>query len=295
MSRIPCNVNKDLLPLYVDDVCSEESKDLVEEHLSECGECQNYYEALKEGLLEAEVKGDKENILSEEKMRQVAVSVIKATKKEITKSQTIKAAGIVAAVILALIVLEGLDGSYMGGWLGKIPLFDIRLKVDDVRVTEVYELDNGYLYVTVEPDKKCGMCYAGNLQEVVDEEKGLTGEYEGVFGLENAPLDVDAIRIKSYSFIFPLSKKVKEYDGDVRERQDSAIYLEGKGDKRIKVWEKGQEVKKAPPEIEGEARKEIEETDAWSEGGIRKGEITAADAAEDAAGSVYIVINKESG
>lgn len=23
MSRIPCNVNKDLLPLYVDDVCSE--------------------------------------------------------------------------------------------------------------------------------------------------------------------------------------------------------------------------------------------------------------------------------
>lgn len=289
MSRIPCNVNKDLLPLYVDDVCSEESKSMVEEHLAGCEKCQEYYEALKEGIPEEKIAEEKEGLLSEEKMREAAVSVIKATKKEITKSQTIKAAGIVAAVILALIVLEGLDGSYMGGWLGKIPLFDIRLKVDDVRVTEVYELDNGYLYVTVEPDKKCGMCYAGNLQEVVDEEKGLTGEYEGVFGLENAPLDVDAIRIKSYSFIFPLSKKVKEYDGGVRERQDSAIYLEGKGDERIKVWEKGQEVKKAPPEIEGEARKEIEETDAWSEGGIRKGEITAVDAAEDAAGSVYII------
>lgn len=289
MSRIPCNVNKDLLPLYVDDVCSEESKSMVEEHLAGCEKCQEYYEALKEGIPEEKIEEEKEGLLSEEKMREAAVSVIKATKKEITKSQTIKAAGIVAAVILALIVLEGLDGSYMGGWLGKIPLFDIRLKVDDVRVTEVYELDNGYLYVTVEPDKKCGMCYAGNLQEVVDEEKGLTGEYEGVFGLENAPLDIDAIRIKSYSFIFPLSKKVKEYDGDVRERQDSAIYLEGKGDERIKVWEKGQEVKKAPPEIEGEARKEIEETDAWSEGGIRKGEITAVDAAEDAAGSVYII------
>lgn len=289
MSRIPCNVNKDLLPLYVDDVCSEESKSMVEEHLAGCEKCQEYYEALKEGIPEEKIAEEKEGLLSEEKMREAAVSVIKATKKEITKSQTIKAAGIVAAVILALIVLEGLDGSYMGGWLGKIPLFDIRLKVDDVRVTEVYELDNGYLYVTVEPDKKCGMCYAGNLQEVVDGEKGLTGEYEGVFGLENAPLDVDAIRIKSYSFIFPLSKKVKEYDGGVKERQDSAIYLEGKGDERIKVWEKGQEVKKAPPEIEGEARKEIEEMDAWSEGGIRKGEITAADAAEDAAGSVYII------
>ncbi len=289
MSRIPCNVNKDLLPLYVDDVCSEESKSMVEEHLAGCEKCQEYYEALKEGIPEEKIAEEKEGLLSEEKMREAAVSVIKATKKEITKSQTIKAAGIVAAVILALVILEGLDGSYMGGWLGKIPLFDIRLKVDDVRVTEVYELDNGYLYVTVEPDKKCGMCYAGNLQEVVDEEKGLTGEYEGVFGLENAPLDVNAIRIKSYSFIFPLSKKVKEYDGGVKERQDSAIYLEGKGDERIKVWEKGQEVKKAPPEIEGEARKEIEETDAWSEGGIRKGEITAADAAEDAADSVYII------
>ena len=135
MSRIPCNVNKDLLPLYVDDVCSEESKSMVEEHLAGCEKCQEYYEALKEGIPEEKIAEEKEGLLSEEKMREAAVSVIKATKKEITKSQTIKAAGIVAAVILALIVLEGLDGSYMGGWLGKIPLFDIRLKVDDVRVT----------------------------------------------------------------------------------------------------------------------------------------------------------------
>ena len=44
MSRIPCNVNKDLLPLYVDDVCSEESKAIVEEHLAGCEECQDYFD-----------------------------------------------------------------------------------------------------------------------------------------------------------------------------------------------------------------------------------------------------------
>lgn len=297
MSRIPCNVNKDLLPLYVDDVCSEESKSLVEEHLAGCEECQEYYDALKEGIFEEKIAEEKEGLLSEEKMRAAAVSVIKATKKEISKSQTRKAAGIVAAVIIALFVLEGLDGSYMGGWFEKIPIFDIRLKVDDIRVTEIYELQNGYLYVTVEPDKKCTMCYAGNLQETVNEKIGFTGEYEGILGLENAPLDMDSIQIKSCSFIFPLSKTIKEYDGEIRERQDSAIYLEGKGGKRVKIWEKGQEVEKAPPEVEGMARKKIEQTDAWSkeDNTVRKGEITTADAAEDAAGSVYIISRDKEG
>lgn len=34
-----CNVVKDLLPLYCDGVCSEESKNIVEEHLEECTPC----------------------------------------------------------------------------------------------------------------------------------------------------------------------------------------------------------------------------------------------------------------
>lgn len=291
MSKIPCNVNKDLLPLYVDNVCSEESRGMVEEHLAGCGECRKYYDALKEGIPQEKIEEEKEELMSEEKMREAAVSVIKTAKKEISKSQVRKVAGIVAVMIIALFLLEGLSGSYMGGWLEKIPIFDIRLKADDIRVTEMYELKNGYLYVTVESDKKSRMCYAGNLQEIIDEKNGFTGEYKGFFGLENVPLDIDSIPMESYSFIFPLSKRVKEYDGEIRERENSAIYLEGKGDKQIKVWEKGQKVEKAPPEIEAEAKKEIEKTDAWlkEDNTVREGEITAADASEDAASNVYII------
>lgn len=291
MSKIPCNVNKDLLPLYVDNVCSEESRGMVEEHLAGCGECRKYYDALKEGIPQEKIEEEKEELMSEEKMREAAVSVIKTAKKEISKSQVRKVAGIVAVMIIALFLLEGLNGSYMGGWLEKIPIFDIRLKADDIRVTEMYELKNGYLYVTVESDKKSRMCYAGNLQEIIDEKNGFTGEYKGFFGLENVPLDIDSIPMESYSFIFPLSKRVKEYDGEIRERENSAIYLEGKGDKQIKVWEKGQKVEKAPPEIEAEAKKEIEKTDAWlkEDNTVREGEITAVDASEDAASNVYII------
>ena len=34
-----CNVVRDLLPLYCDNICSEESKLLIEEHLLSCEEC----------------------------------------------------------------------------------------------------------------------------------------------------------------------------------------------------------------------------------------------------------------
>lgn len=36
---IPCNVIVDLLPLYKEDICSEETKELVEEHLRSCEDC----------------------------------------------------------------------------------------------------------------------------------------------------------------------------------------------------------------------------------------------------------------
>lgn len=48
MSRISCNVTKDLLPAYLDGVCSGESGELVEEHLAECPACRRFLEGLKQ-------------------------------------------------------------------------------------------------------------------------------------------------------------------------------------------------------------------------------------------------------
>lgn len=42
MSRISCDVTKDLLSGYLDEICSEESKELVEEHLRECPSCKQF-------------------------------------------------------------------------------------------------------------------------------------------------------------------------------------------------------------------------------------------------------------
>lgn len=42
-----CNVIMDLLPLYVDECCSEDSGILVQEHLDNCKSCQRIYSAMK--------------------------------------------------------------------------------------------------------------------------------------------------------------------------------------------------------------------------------------------------------
>lgn len=42
-----CNIIKDLLPLYIDDCCSDESAKEIEEHLAECQNCQNALESMK--------------------------------------------------------------------------------------------------------------------------------------------------------------------------------------------------------------------------------------------------------
>lgn len=50
MEKINCNVIQDILPLYIDDVVSDDTKELVEEHLQNCEICQRVYHETKADL-----------------------------------------------------------------------------------------------------------------------------------------------------------------------------------------------------------------------------------------------------
>ena len=53
MSKLTCDVIKDLLPSYVDGICSEDSKRIVEEHLETCSECRQLMDIMREaGIVE---------------------------------------------------------------------------------------------------------------------------------------------------------------------------------------------------------------------------------------------------
>jgi len=92
MKTIKCEVIKDLIPLYVDDVLSTESHELVEEHFTTCAECKTYCEKLKHTYIPI-LKNDAEN---EKK-------VIQSIHKSINKKRII-AIGITAILLMAIFV-----------------------------------------------------------------------------------------------------------------------------------------------------------------------------------------------
>ena len=58
--KCKCGIIKDLLPLYVDHVCSDESKELIDEHLLECEKCKAYMDSLRESQAVEAVAYDEE-------------------------------------------------------------------------------------------------------------------------------------------------------------------------------------------------------------------------------------------
>ena len=92
----PCGIIRDLLPLYIDDVCNEESKQAVENHLSECEKCRNYYKSMKstEGFVA------KENDNSEDMKM---ANNLKKVKSKINKKIRNIVLGAVAAMVFVIV------------------------------------------------------------------------------------------------------------------------------------------------------------------------------------------------
>lgn len=99
--KYACNLIKDLLPLYHDEICSEESKQAIEEHFEECQECQEYYKKLNESDVV-------EYATFDEKMEEKKVESLKKVKKKLRKRDILFGiAAIFGAIIMALFWFSG--------------------------------------------------------------------------------------------------------------------------------------------------------------------------------------------
>lgn len=78
-----CEIIKDLLPSYIDELTSEVSNEAVEQHLSECESCRSYYEQMKQqepGILETAGREiDYFLQIREDTMRKVMIAVVGVT------------------------------------------------------------------------------------------------------------------------------------------------------------------------------------------------------------------------
>lgn len=88
MREINCNIIRDLLPSYVDDICSGDSRCLVEEHLENCEQCRTQLELLKG------------TVLTDEQGEQERISYLKKIKRHYEK-------GVVSLVFLTLTLIGG--------------------------------------------------------------------------------------------------------------------------------------------------------------------------------------------
>lgn len=97
-----CNVIRDLLPLYYDGVCSEESRTAVEKHLSECESCKQYYKTMGEadGVIISDADRDME-------LRKSA-SFESVRKKLFIKQFLISAVSVIASAVIVFTVIFAL-------------------------------------------------------------------------------------------------------------------------------------------------------------------------------------------
>ena len=58
-----CDIVRDLLPLYVDNVVSDTSREIIEEHLSDCDGCKEYLKKLRDEELESHLKAEKNAVI----------------------------------------------------------------------------------------------------------------------------------------------------------------------------------------------------------------------------------------
>lgn len=96
--KISCEVIQDLLPLYQDKVCSEDSKALIEEHLAGCAACRAELQAIAG---EVNVAHTERNLAQAEAVKNISKKWKSGLRKSLWKG-ILSTAFIAALVILLL-------------------------------------------------------------------------------------------------------------------------------------------------------------------------------------------------
>ena len=239
-----CAIVQDLLVLYEDDCLQEESRKMVEAHIAECQECRWVYEA-SEKMQDIQVQTQTESDLQIQKS---ASQIMKKIKRRTTLKAVIGIVLIVAVIIGGHVFCNHITDSE---WGYSEMLYGIAS--DDVEVAQLYQLAGGDIYCVLKSSKSIGIQSMTGLQdpaELSDQNEEQTLEYRmrGRTFWET----VSVAEIKQSTIIFPvrlegISEETKqEYTCYAKQ---IAFYGKTMSDKKV-IWNEGQDIAKAPDEIE---------------------------------------------
>lgn len=222
--RLPCDLIQDLLPLYHDEVCSQTSRDRVEEHLRECPACQKVLDAMEEDLLpQAEQEEEKE-------LRPLAEWWQKQKKKNHLNA---------IVYTMFLVILLGV-GYYLATWY-----VDVTIPADKMEISHIYQMPDGRITFNL---------FVEGGHDFRHAEKGENGELYIIpkRSFPGIPDRGNSVWWNYYMDFYPAGSERApsspmawfELDEEI-----TAVYVGPVGD-GILVWQEGDEVPMAPKEWE---------------------------------------------
>ncbi|MEA4815465.1 MAG: zf-HC2 domain-containing protein [Lachnospiraceae bacterium] len=221
--KIPCQIIKDLLPLYHDDVCSKETRALVEEHIGECAACKEELNRISREFDYPQIKPDEAKPIK---------TIAAAWKKDKLKA-------FIKGTAIALAICAFLFGGFLCLTQWKIiPVSSKLLEVSDVcRLSDgriVYHLnvnDDQDLHFVKFTTNKDGSYYQTPYRSVIEGNRTMES------GLYNNYYIIDVAENNAYQQAYG--------DGIVI----TSCYV-GPKDDGILIWEKGKELPAASKELE---------------------------------------------
>ena len=213
MTRVSCSIIEDLLPLYCDNICSEESKQMVEGHLRDCEHCAQMLRDLR-----AESKISLQDKKINEQEGAVLGKMARSWKKSLLKS-FVKGITVAAVIFcVAFVAYYGLS-VYQGSMVIPEQVEATGYRVSDTQMTFKLQPVDGY----------CG----GTIKSTVTENGNL---YIAIYrSVIKEDLEIGESEIMNYGF----NQAQKGY---------AAVYY-GTPDNCKLLWEQGQTLPFADNEI----------------------------------------------
>ena len=156
-----CSIVRDLLPLYFENMLSEDTAAFVKEHLENCSDCAAEFECFKSG---------KQIDKAETPQRRNDANVIRAVKKKIAK----KIFKMVAAVCLVFIVLFSAIMFYIS----------ISYSVTKDNISLSTKADGGYTYIILETEAGKSLSFDSKTEDILNEQNEVCGQRITLYNLQ---------------------------------------------------------------------------------------------------------------
>lgn len=178
MKKISCNIIRDILPLYLDDVVSDDTKELVEEHLETCDACR----------MEADILGRNITLPTNRVIKLSDAEVVKKLKSRFLRKKVLVS---ILSVVAAIAVMIGIY-ALMTMKSSFIPYDSTKIRIRE---------EDGQIYASYPGDNLAGSVIVHTMAVIDGEEQDVI-----IFGYYETPWS---------KYIEPIFKKFQDDSGIV--------------------------------------------------------------------------------